>query len=166
MYSQKIEKKRKDEWKAKLRRYLDELMEMTPHNFIDWHPREYLQVICAKDILSSHHGNSSVISNASGSGVNLLLLLIPSPWLLMSRSKLFHWRGRRHRPHRHRSWGGRECCDDGGISFHYTDGLSPEGRQGLVFLIPHPSIHVFVKLSRHLCKLYTLSYHLPHHVVI
>ena len=83
-------------------------MEMTPHNFVDWHPWEYLQVIRAKDILSPCHGNSSVILDVRGPGVNFLLLLIPSPWPLISGSKLFHWRGWWCCPHRHRGWGGRE----------------------------------------------------------
>ena len=74
----------------------------------------------------------------------------------MSGSKLFHWRGRRRHPHRHKGRGGRERYEDGGTSFRYTNWLSPKGRQGLVLLIPHPSIHVFVKLCCHFCKKRTL----------
>ena len=139
-----------------LHRYLDELMEMTPNNFISWHSREYLQVICVKDILSPCHGNSSVIPDVRGPGVSFLLLLIPNPWPLISGSKLFHWWGWRHRPRRYRGWGGRECCKDGSTPVRYTDGLSPNGKQGLVLLTPHPSVHIFVKFHRHFCKNWTL----------
>ena len=91
--SQHLKKKKKweeDEWKAKLHRYLDKLMEVTPHNIIGRHPREHFQVICTKDVLSTCQGNLGIIPDAGGSGVNLLLLLIPVPWLLMLGSKLFH----------------------------------------------------------------------------
>ena len=37
-----------------LHRYLDKLMEVTPHNLIGRHPREYFQVVSIKDILSTH----------------------------------------------------------------------------------------------------------------
>ena len=131
-------------------------MEITPHNFIGWHPREYLQVIRAKDILSPCHGNSSVIPNARGPRVNFLFLLVPIPWPLISRSKLFHWQGWWCRPHHYRGWEGRERCKDWSTSVCYMDGLSPNGRQGLVLLTPYPSIHVFVKFCRHFCKKRTL----------
>ena len=53
-------------------------MEMTPHNFIGRHPREHLQVICTKSVLSTCHGNPSIIPNARGLGVNLSFCLSPS----------------------------------------------------------------------------------------
>ena len=131
-------------------------MEMTPHSFISGHPREHLQVIYAKDVLSTCHGNPNIIPDTKGSGVNLLLLLIPSPWLLMPGSKLLNWRGRQCCPHHPRGRNGRKCCKNGGTYLRYTERLSPNGRQGLVFLVPHPGIHVFVKLHPHFCKRRTL----------
>ena len=67
---------------------MDELVEMT--SFIGWHPREYLQVIRAEDIVSPRHGNSNVILDARRPGVNFLLLLVPNPRPFISGSKLFH----------------------------------------------------------------------------
>ena len=45
---------------------------------------------------------------------------------------------------------------DRSASVRDTDELSPNCRQGLVLLIPHPRIHVLIKLRRHFCKKRTL----------
>ena len=131
-------------------------MEVMPHNFIGGHPQEHFQVMCTKDVLSMRHGNLGIIPDAGGSGVNLFLLLIPNPWPLMPRSKLLHRRGWRCCPHRPRGRSGRKRCKYEGPSLRYTNGLSPNSRQGLVLLVPHPRIHVFVELCRHFCKRRTL----------
>ena len=65
-------------------------MEVTPHNLIGRHPQEYFHVVSTKDILSTHQGNPSIVPDAGRSGVNLLFLLIPSPWPLMPGSKLLY----------------------------------------------------------------------------
>ena len=127
-----------------------------PRNFIGRHPRENLHVVRAKDILSSRHGNSSVIPDARRPVVNFLLLLVPNPQPFIAGSKLFNWRGWWRRSCCHEGWEGRERHKDWSASIHYTDRLSPYCRQGLILLIPHPSIHVFVKFRRHFCKKRTL----------
>ena len=73
-----------------LHKYLDELMEVTPHNLIGRHPQEYFHVINTKNILSTCQGNPNINPDTRRSGVSLLFLLIPSPWFLMPRSKLLH----------------------------------------------------------------------------
>ena len=69
---------------------MDELMEVTHHNLIGRHPQEYFHVIITKDVLSTCQGNPSIILDTGRLGVNLLFLLIPSPWLLMPGCKLLH----------------------------------------------------------------------------
>ena len=73
----------------KLHNYLDELVKMMPRNVICWHPREHLHLVCAEDVLSSRHENSSIIPDARRPRVNLLLLLVPNPQPLITGSKLF-----------------------------------------------------------------------------
>ena len=88
-YIKKERRKGNDKHKVKLHKYLDELVKMTPRNFICSHPREHLHVVCAEDVLSSRHGNSSVILDARRPGVNLFLLLVPNPQPPIAGSKLF-----------------------------------------------------------------------------
>ena len=131
-------------------------MKVMPHNVIGGHPWEHFQVICTKDVLSTHQSNPGIILDAGGSGVNLLFLLIPGPWLFVLGSKLLHRRGRRCYPHHPKGRSGRKCCKYGGPSLRYTNELSPNSEQGLVLLVPHLSIHVFVELRCHFCKRRTL----------
>ena len=131
-------------------------MEVTPYNLISKHPQEYFHVIKTKDVLSTCQGNPSIVPDARRSGVNLLFLLIPSPWLFMPGSKLFHRGGRRRCPHRPKSRSGQKSCKYGGPSLHYTDGFSPNSGQGLIFLAPHLGIHVLVELRCHFYKGKTL----------
>ena len=146
----------KDKHKVKLHKYLNELIKITPRNIICWHPREYLHVICAKDVLGSRHGNSSIILDTRRPGVNLLLLLVPNPQPLITGSKLFDWQGWWRHPRCHEGWGRREHRKDWSASIRDRDGLSPNCKQGLVLLVPHPGIHVLIKLRRHFCKKRTL----------
>ena len=127
-----------------------------PCNFICWHPWEYLHVVCTEDILSSCHGNSSVISDARRPRVNLLLLLVPNPQPLIAGGKLFNWRGWWCRSHHHGGWGRRERRKDWSASIRDTDELSPNCRQGPILVVPHLSVHVFVKFRHHFCKKRTL----------
>ena len=129
---------------------------MTPHNVICWHPREHLHLVCAEDVLSSRHGNSSIIPDVRRPEVNLLLLLVPNPQPFIARSKLFDWRSWWRRPCWYGGWGRRERHKDWSASVRDTDGLSPYCRQGLVLLVPHPSIHILIKLRRHFYKKRTL----------
>ena len=131
-------------------------MEVTPHNLIDRHSREYFHVISTKDVLSTCQGNPSIIPNTRRSGVNLLFLLVPSPWPLMPWSKLLYRGGRQRYPYRPRSWSGQKSCKYGGPSLRYTDGLSPNSGQRLILLAPHPGIHVLVELRCHFFKGKTL----------
>ena len=131
-------------------------MEVMPHNLIGRHLWEYFRVISTKDILSMCQGNPIIVPDAGRSGVSLLFLLIPSPWFLMPGSKLLHWWGWRCYPHRRKSWSGRKCCKYSGPSLCYTNGLSPNSEQGLIFLALHPSIHVLVELHCHFCERKTL----------
>ena len=107
---------------------------MTPRNFIGWHPRENLHVVRAKDILSSCHGNSSVIPDARRPVVNFLLLLVPNLQPFIAGSKLFNWRGWCRHSCCHEGWEGRERRKDWIASVRYTDRLVPITDKGSSFL--------------------------------
>ena len=131
-------------------------MEVTPYNLIGKHPRECLHVINTKDVMSMCQGIPSIVPDAGRSRVKLLFFLIRSPWFLMLGSKLLRRGGWQCCPHCHRSWSGRKRYKYGGLSLRYTDGLSPNSGEGLIFLALHPGIHVFVELCCHFCKGKTL----------
>ena len=75
---------------VKLHSYLYELMEITPRNFVCWHSKDHLKLVCAKGILSSRHGDSGVILDTRRPGVNFFFLLLPNSQPLVAGRKLFH----------------------------------------------------------------------------
>ena len=150
-------KKKKKEEKIDLHKFLDPLMDMTIHNLVGRHAREFLHLLGSKSLLRPCQRDPSIVPDTGRSRVSFVLQFVPGmPLLTLKRNNLFNQGSQGGCPHRlpaKSSWG---SWSDRGPLLHHPYSSSPKIGKRLILLSPHSGVHSLIKFCRHPCKRKTL----------